>query len=52
MAVDMFLEIPEVKGESQKQGHEDQIDVVSFSDGVVQHVSFDILGQGGGSGRA
>lgn len=52
MAVDMFLEIPEVKGESQKQGHEDQIDIVSFSDGVVQHVSFDILGKGGGSGRA
>jgi type VI secretion system secreted protein Hcp len=52
MAVDMFLEIPEVKGESQKRGHEDQIDIVSFSDGVVQHSNFAILGKGAGGGRA
>jgi type VI secretion system secreted protein Hcp len=52
MAVDMFLEIPEVKGESQKKDHEDQIDILSFSDGVVQQTSFGMLGKGGGSGRA
>jgi type VI secretion system secreted protein Hcp len=52
MAVDIFLDIPEIKGESQKQGYEGQIDIVSYSDGVVQQTSFAVLGQGGGSGRA
>ena len=52
MAVDMYLEIPEIKGESQKKGYEDQMDILSFSDGVTQHTSFGVLGKGGGSGRA
>jgi type VI secretion system secreted protein Hcp len=52
MAVDMYLEIPEIKGESQKKGYEEQMDIVSFSDGVLQHTSFGVLGKGGGSGRA
>ena len=34
MAVDMYLEIPEIKGESQKRAMKEQMDIVSFSDGV------------------
>jgi type VI secretion system secreted protein Hcp len=52
MAVDMFLEIKEVPGESMKKGHEGQIDIVSFSFGAVQHGSFARGGAGGGSGKA
>jgi type VI secretion system secreted protein Hcp len=52
MAVDMFLEIKEVPGESMKKGHEGQIDIVSFSFGAVQHGSFSRGGAGGGSGKA
>ena len=47
MAVDMFLEIKEVPGESMKKGHEGQIDIVSFSFGAVQHGSFARGGAGG-----
>ena len=46
MAVDMYLEIPEIKGKSQKKGYEEQMDIVSFSDGVLQHTSFGVLRQG------
>lgn len=52
MAVDMFLELSEIPGESQKQDHETHWDLLSFSYGVVQHGSFDIGGKGGGSGKA
>ena len=52
MAVDMFLEIKEVPGESSKKSHEGQIDIVSFSFGAVQHGSFARGGPGGGSGKA
>lgn len=52
MAVDMFLEIKEVPGESMKKGHESQIDIVSFSFGAVQHGSFARGGPGGGAGKA
>ncbi len=52
MAVDMFLEIKEVPGESSKKGHEGQIDIVSFSFGAVQSGSFARGGAGGGAGKA
>lgn len=52
MAVDMFLEIKEVPGESQKKGHEGQIDMVSFTFGATQTGSFAKGGTGGGAGKA
>ena len=52
MAVDMFLEIAEVPGESSKKGHEGQIDIISFNFGAVQHGSFAKGGAGGGAGKA
>jgi type VI secretion system secreted protein Hcp len=52
MAMDMFLDLPEIPGESQKKGHEGQWDLLSYSEGVVQQGSFDIGGKGGGSGKA
>ena len=52
MAVDMFLEIKECPGESNKSGHEGQIDIVSFSFGAVQSGSFARGGAGGGAGKA
>jgi type VI secretion system secreted protein Hcp len=52
MAIDMFLDLPEIPGESQKDGHEGQWDLLSYSEGVVQQGSFDIGGKGGGSGKA
>ena len=52
MAVDMFLEIQEIPGKSQKKGHEGQWDLLSFSYGVVQQGSFQVGGRGGGSGKA
>ena len=30
MAVDLFLKIDGIEGESQKKGHEKEIDIVSF----------------------
>jgi type VI secretion system secreted protein Hcp len=48
----MFLDLPEIPGESQKQDHEGQWDLLSFSYGVVQQGSFDVGGKGGGSGKA
>lgn len=52
MAVDMFLEIKEVPGESSKKGHEGQIDIESFSFGAIQSGSFAKGGAGGGAGKA
>lgn len=52
MAFESFLEITEIPGESQKKGHEDQIDLLSYQLGVVQSGSFSIGGPGGGSGKA
>jgi type VI secretion system secreted protein Hcp len=52
MAIDMFLELKEIPGESQKKDHEKQWDLLSFSYGVVQQGSFDIGGKGGGTGKA
>ena len=52
MAVDIFCQIEGVKGESQKDGHKDEIDIVSFNFGAKQHGSFHFGGAGGGSGKA
>lgn len=51
MAVDMFLKIDGIKGESKKDGHADEIDIYSYSWGVSNAASF-AHGTGGGSGKA
>ena len=35
MAVDIFLKLDGIKGESQDVGHKDEIDVVSYHWGIV-----------------
>jgi type VI secretion system secreted protein Hcp len=40
MAVDLFLKIDGIDGESQKKGHEKEIDIISFNFGAAQHGSF------------
>ncbi|WP_068079655.1 Hcp family type VI secretion system effector [Novosphingobium rosa] len=52
MAVDLFLKIDGIDGESQKKGHEKEIDIISFNFGAAQHGSFHTGGAGGGSGKA
>ncbi len=50
MAVDVFLKIATVKGESKDDKHKDEIDVLSWSWGVAQTGSG--LGGGKGAGKA
>lgn len=52
MAVDLFLKIDGIQGESQKSGHQGDIDIVSFDFGAMQHGAFHTGGAGGGSGKA
>ena len=52
MAVDLFLKIDGIQGESKKKNHQNEIDVLSFDFGAVQHGSFHTGGAGGGSGKA
>lgn len=52
MAVDLFLKIDGIEGESQKKGHEKEIDIISFNFGASQHGSFHTGGAGGGAGKA
>jgi len=47
MAGDIFLKLKDVTGESQKDGHKDEIEVESFSWGESNPTSF---AQGGGGG--
>ena len=47
MAVDMFLKIQEIEGESQDDKHKGEIDILSFSWGESQ---FSSGGPGGGAG--
>src|SRR5688572_20778095 len=49
-AVDMFLKITDIKGESADASHKDEIEVLSFSWGATQTGSF-AHGGGGGSGK-
>jgi type VI secretion system secreted protein Hcp len=51
MAVDMFIKIDGIKGESQDSKHKDEIDVLSWSWGVSQSGTMH-GGGGGGSGKA
>ncbi len=50
MAVDVFLKLADVKGESKDSKHPDEIDVLSWSWGVAQTGSG--LGGGHGAGKA
>jgi len=51
MAVDMFLELEGVKGESKDKAHAGKIDVLAWSWGVSNSGSFH-SGSGGGVGKA
>jgi len=50
MAVDMFLKIDGIKGESQDSKHKDEIDVLSWSWGMSQSGTSH-MGGGGGAGK-
>lgn len=50
MAVDMFIKIDDVKGESVDDSHQDEIDLLSWSWGMSQSGTTH-LGAGGGSGK-
>src|SRR2546421_162632 len=49
-AVDYFLKIDTIKGESKADKHKDEIDVQSFSFGASQSGTF-AIGGGGGAGK-
>ena len=51
MAVDMFLKLDGIKGESKAEGHKDEIDVASYSWGLTQTGTM-AFGGGGGAGKA
>ena len=51
MAVDMFIKIGKLKGESQDSKHKDEIDVLAWSWGASQSGTFH-MGGGGGAGKA
>ena len=51
MAVDMFLKLDGIKGESKAEGHKDEIDVLSYSWGLSQTGTF-AAGGGAGTGKA
>jgi len=50
MAVDMFIKIGDIKGESQDDKHKDEIDVLAWSWGMSQSGTFH-GGGGGGAGK-
>lgn len=50
MAVDMFIKIGDIKGESKDSSHKDEIDVLAWNWGCAQSASFG-AGGGGGSGK-
>jgi type VI secretion system secreted protein Hcp len=52
VAVDLFLKIPEIPGESQKDKHANEIDIQSFSFGASNTSNFAQGGAGGGAGKA
>lgn len=51
MAVDMFLKLDGIKGESKDHKHKDTIDVLAWSWGISNAGTFH-QGSGGGSGKA
>ena len=50
MAVDMFIKIGDIKGESRDSSHKDEIDVLSWGWGMNQSGTMH-LGGGGGAGK-
>jgi type VI secretion system secreted protein Hcp len=50
MAVDMFMKIPNIKGESRDGTHKEEIDVLAWSWGASQSGTTH-LGTGGGAGK-
>ena len=50
MALDMFIKIGDVKGEAQDSKHKDEIDVLSWSWGMIQSGTTH-MGGGGGAGK-
>lgn len=50
MAMDIFMKIGDIKGESQDAKHKDEIDVLSWSWGMSQSGTFH-AGGGGGAGK-
>ena len=50
MAVDMFIKIGDIKGESQDKTHKDEIDVLAWSWGMSQSGTMH-MGGGGGAGK-
>lgn len=50
MAVDMFLKLDDVKGESRDSKHKDEIEVLAWSWGMTQNGTMHI-GTGGGAGK-
>lgn len=52
MAMDMFLKIAGIPGESRDSKHKDEIDIFSFSWGLSQEASQSGAGGGGGAGKA
>jgi len=50
MAVDMFMKIATIKGESRDDKHKDEIDVLAWSWGLSQSGSTHV-GHGGGAGK-
>ncbi|WP_434052110.1 MAG: type VI secretion system tube protein Hcp [Roseibium sp.] len=51
MAVDFFLKLEGIKGESQDKSHKDEIDVLSWSWGASQSATTH-MGSGSGGGKA
>lgn len=51
MAVDMFLKLGPIKGESQDKSHKDEIDVLAWSWGASQSGTTH-MGSGSGAGKA
>ncbi len=51
MAVDMFIKIPPVKGESRDKSHKDEIDVLAWSWGISNSGNAH-MGGGQGAGKA
>src|SRR6202163_3285212 len=51
MASDIFAKIGDIKGESLDDKHKDEVEVLSFSWGVLNSGSI-VSGSGGGAGKA
>jgi type VI secretion system secreted protein Hcp len=51
MAVDMFIKLKGIDGESQDHAHKNEIEILSWSWGVTNSASF-ALGTGGGTNKA